>query len=279
MTPLNDLWEHGQSPWLDNLRRDWIEDGGLQHWIDSGIRGLTSNPSIFQNAIAGSDAYDEQFRALVNEGSTIVDAYWKLVTTDIENALRLLRPVYDASGGTDGFVSVEVDPSLAHDTAATTAAARELAQTIDEPNLLVKIPGTEAGLPSIKQMTAEGHSINVTLIFSVDRYRDVMESYISGLETESASGDLSAHHRRCFILHQPRRHRDRPLLGRHRFHRGPVVARDRCHRPGPKLHTAHLSRRSRDLGGKPSRREAPRFSGRCGLRRQPRILRIPTRST
>ena len=127
----------------------------------------------------------------MNEGSTIVDAYWKLVTTDIENALRLLRPVYDASGGTDGFVSVEVDPSLAHDTAATTAAARELAQTIDEPNLLVKIPGTEAGLPSIKQMTAEGHSINVTLIFSVDRYRDVMESYISGLET-AASGDLSA---------------------------------------------------------------------------------------
>jgi transaldolase len=189
MNPLDQLHELGQSPWLDNLRRDWIANGELQTWIDNGIRGLTSNPSIFQKAIAGSDLYDEQFRALVNNGESIADAYWKLVTTDIEGALAVLRPVFDSSGGTDGFVSVEVDPSLANETDPTTQAAQELATAIDEPNLMVKIPGTVAGLPSIRQMTAEKVSINVTLIFSVERYRDVMEAYISGLE--DAEGDLS----------------------------------------------------------------------------------------
>jgi len=189
MTPLAALWEQGQSPWLDNLRRDWIENGELQRWIDSGIRGLTSNPSIFQKAISGSADYDTQFRSLIAEGHDVTSAYWQLVTSDIKAALAILRPVYDSSDGTDGFVSVEVDPSLAHETEGTTAAARALHESIDEPNLMVKIPGTEAGLGSIEQMIAERRSINVTLIFSVDRYRDVMEAYVSGLER--AEGDLS----------------------------------------------------------------------------------------
>lgn len=179
----------GQSPWLDNLRRDWIRDGQLQDWIDQGIRGVTSNPSIFQKAISGSADYDDQFRELIRSGSSVVDAYWKLVITDIEGALELLRPVYDSSGGTDGFVSVEVDPSLADDTAGTIVAARHLSETINEPNLMVKIPGTEAGLPAITQMTAEGRSINVTLIFSVERHREVIDAYLTGLE--QAEGDLS----------------------------------------------------------------------------------------
>ena len=189
MNPLAALWVQGQSPWLDNLRRDWIENGELQRWIDSGIRGLTSNPSIFQKAISGSADYDDQFRTLIADGHDVTSAYWQLVTSDIEAALAILRPVYDSSNGTDGFVSVEVDPSLAHDTDGTTIAARDLHGSIDEPNLMVKIPGTEAGLGSIEQMIAEKRSINVTLIFSVDRYREVMEAYVSGLER--ADGDLS----------------------------------------------------------------------------------------
>ncbi len=189
MPELSALDQLGQSPWLDNLRRDWLADGTLDEWISSGIRGLTSNPSIFQKAIAGSDDYDEQFRSLVEGGTSVEDAYWELVTADIEGALAALRPVYDASGGTDGFVSVEVDPSLARDTAGTTAAARELHTSIDEPNLMVKIPGTAEGLPAIQQMISEKRSINVTLIFSVQRYREVMEAYLAGLE--AAEGDLS----------------------------------------------------------------------------------------
>ncbi len=189
MPELSELDALGQSPWLDNLRRDWLADGTLERWIDSGIRGLTSNPSIFQKAIAGSDQYDEQFGALMAAGTSVNDAYWQLVTSDIEGALALLRPVYDATNGTDGFVSVEVDPSLARDTEGTTTAARELHASIDEPNLMVKIPGTVEGLAAIQTMISEKRSINVTLIFSVERYRDVMEVYLSGLE--AASGDLS----------------------------------------------------------------------------------------
>ena len=186
LSQLNDL---GQSPWLDNMRRDWLQDGTMQRWIDSGIRGVTSNPSIFKNAIAGSFDYDDQFRDLVAAGMSVNDAYWELVTSDIEAALAILRPVYDASGGTDGFVSVEVDPTLARDTTGTTEAARRLHETINEPNLMVKIPGTAEGLEAIQTMIAEKRSINVTLIFSVERYREVMEAYLAGLE--AAEGDLS----------------------------------------------------------------------------------------
>ena len=183
----------GQSPWLDNLRRGWITSGELGEWVGRGIRGLTSNPAIFQKAIEGSADYDDQFGSLVRDGTTVESAYWHLVMSDIEGALAALRPVYDSSGGADGFVSVEVDPSLARDTEGTTNAARELHELIDEPNLMVKIPGTAEGLPSIRQMISEGRSINVTLIFSVPRYREVMEAYIAGLEAFAAAGasDLS----------------------------------------------------------------------------------------
>ena len=185
--------ECGQSPWLDNLRRGWITGGELDAWVDRGIRGLTSNPSIFQKAIDSSPDYDEQFGDLVCGGTSVDDAYWQLVTSDIAGALRALEGVHTASGGTDGFVSVEVDPSLAHDTEATTTAARELHEAIARPNLMVKIPGTLEGLPSIRQMIAEGRSINVTLIFSVARYEQVAEAYLAGLEDRVASGvtDLS----------------------------------------------------------------------------------------
>ena len=190
MTRLHDLFdEQGQSPWLDNLRRGWITSGELQEWVDKGVRGLTSNPSIFEKAIGGSDDYDEQFGELVRAGTGTEDSYWELVTSDIESALAILRPVYDESDGLDGYVSVEVDPGLARDTQGTMAAARQLWDDIDEPNLYVKIPGTAEGLPAIQQMIAEGRNINVTLLFSIERYAEVMEAYIAGLE--AAEGDLS----------------------------------------------------------------------------------------
>ena len=193
MTTLHDLYaEQGQSPWLDNLRRDWIQDGTLAGLVDQGIRGITSNPTIFAKAISGQDTYDEQFRSLIATTS-VEDAYWDLVVDDILAALAILRPTYDASDGSDGFVSVEVAPSLAHDTAGTTEAARGLHTRIDRPNVLVKIPATPECVPSIRQMITEGRSINVTLIFSLTRYAEVMEAYLSGLEALAASGtdDLS----------------------------------------------------------------------------------------
>jgi transaldolase len=189
-TRLQQLHAHqDQSPWLDNLRRGWITSGELERWVERGVRGITSNPTIFQKAIEASADYDEQFNDLVRGGESIETSYWDLVTTDIRHALAILRPVHDASDGIDGYVSVEVAPSLARDTQGTVDAARHLHAVIDEPNLYVKIPGTAEGLPAIQQMISEGHSINVTLLFSLDRYAEVIEAYLSGLE--ACEGDLS----------------------------------------------------------------------------------------
>jgi transaldolase len=186
---LHDLHDAGQSPWLDNLRRDWLVDGELQRWVDRGIRGVTSNPSIFAKAIGDGHHYDEQFRSLIEAGAGVEDAYWELVVRDIEDALGVLRPVHDQSEGIDGFVSVEVAPDLARQSASTTAAAADLHQRIDEPNLYVKIPATAEGIEPIRATIASGRSVNITLIFALDRYAEVMEAYLSGLE--SADGDLS----------------------------------------------------------------------------------------
>jgi transaldolase len=190
MSRLHDLFDSfGQSPWLDNLKREWIESGELQDWIDNGVRGITSNPSIFEKAIAGSAAYDNEFRSLISSGASVEEAYWQLVKSDISAALQLLQPVHAASAGLDGYVSVEVDPRLARDTARTLDAARSLDRQLDSPNLYIKIPGTSEGLPAIQQMISEGRSINVTLLFSIERYAEVIEAYISGLEMHSS--DLS----------------------------------------------------------------------------------------
>ena len=194
MTKLNDLFDQqGQSPWLDNLRRDWLQNGKLAELVSEGIRGVTSNPTIFAKAISGQDTYDEEFKSLIATTS-VEDAYWHLVIDDINNALAILRPVYDSSKGGDGYVSVEVAPSLAHDTDGTIDAARGLHERINQPNVLVKIPATAEGIPAIHKMISEGRSINITLIFSISRYDQVIEAYISGLEAYAASGasDLSA---------------------------------------------------------------------------------------
>lgn len=194
MTRLQQLHaEQDQSPWLDNLPRQYLRDGTLARLVAAGIRGVTANPTILAKAIEGSDAYDAQFAQLIDEGRSVTDAYWELVIDDVMGALGLLRPTFDLSGGTDGFVSIEVAPELAHDTNATISAARRLHQRIDQPNLYVKIPATAEGVPAIGEMTARGHSVNVTLLFSLPRYRDVIEAYLTGLEALAASGgDLGA---------------------------------------------------------------------------------------
>jgi transaldolase len=193
VTRLTDLYQNeGQSPWLDNLRRDWLQDGTLAGLVAQGIRGVTSNPTIFAKAISGQDTYDHEFDALIKTKS-VEDAYWDLVVDDINGALNILAPTFESSGGGDGFVSLEVAPSLAHDTAGTIEAARSLHERIHRPNLLVKIPATRQCIPAIEQMISEGRSINVTLIFSLERYGEVIEAYLTGLERLAASGatDLS----------------------------------------------------------------------------------------
>ncbi|WP_423981286.1 transaldolase [Ilumatobacter sp.] len=191
---LHELYENeGQSAWLDNLRRDYITSGKLVDIRDGGALGLTSNPSIFQKAIQGSSDYDEQFAEIAADDGPIVDDYWSLVIRDIHAACDVFSKVYDHSDGVDGYVSVEVAPDLAHDGPGTEQAARDLHTRINRRNLMVKIPGTEAGLAPIEEMIAEGRSINVTLIFSLPRYEKVIEAYITGLErlAEDADADLS----------------------------------------------------------------------------------------
>jgi transaldolase len=188
MTRLQDLYDiGGQSPWLDNLRRDWLEDGQLAALLHLGVRGITSNPTIFAKAMSDQDTYDDQFRRLMKD-HTVEAAYWEMATTDIKSALEMLRPLYDDSDAEDGYVSLEVSPSLAHDTEGTVRDARKFHDTIAQPNLLVKVPATRAGVPAIETLIGEGRSINVTLIFGLDRYDEVMEAYLRGLEALVAAG-------------------------------------------------------------------------------------------
>ena len=196
MTKLQQLFgEYGQSPWLDNLTRPYLRDGTLARMVADGIRGVTANPTIFARAIEGSDAYDDQFRALISKGGAVPDVYWELVVTDVKDACAVLRPTFDASRGTDGFVSIEVAPELARDTQATAAAARELHQRLALPHAFVKIPATAEGIPAIRTMISEGHSINITLIFSLGRYVEVIDAYLAGLEAFAATGgDLTTVH-------------------------------------------------------------------------------------
>ncbi len=189
MTKLSDLFtEHGQSPWIDDLKRSYVRQDGLEDLITAGIRGVTSNPTIMAKAIEAGNDYDEQFGELVRAEVPIEDAYWELVLADVTGALDILRPLYDSSNGGDGFVSVEVAPSLAHDTQGTIAAERSLHNRIDRRNAFVKIPATKEGVPAIEDAVGSGHKINVTLIFSLDRYEAVIEAYLSGLETLAAAG-------------------------------------------------------------------------------------------
>jgi transaldolase len=186
----------GVSVWLDDLSRDRLKSGNLQKLIDTkSVVGVTTNPSIFQKAFAEGDAYDAQIAELAERGAD-VDATIRTVTTDdVRNACDVLAPAWEASGGIDGRVSIEVDPRLAHETDKTILQAIELWKIVDRPNLLIKIPATKAGLAAITAVLAEGISVNVTLIFSVDRHREVMDAYLAGLEKAREAGhDISKIH-------------------------------------------------------------------------------------
>jgi transaldolase len=184
--------DFGQSPWLDNLTRDMLVSGELARLRDEGVRGQTSNPTIFEKAITGSADYDEQLSDLALGGGSATDAYWALVLKDINGALDVWAPLHESSGGTDGFVSLEVSPELAHDEAGTVTSARDLWTRVGKPNLMVKVPATRAGIPAVRTLVAHGVNVNVTLIFSLQRYADVMEAYLAGLEARQ--GDLSGIH-------------------------------------------------------------------------------------
>src|ERR671936_742378 len=179
----------GTSVWLDQIKRSLITTGELRRLVEEeSLRGVTSNPTIFNQAILGSDDYDEQLAEAAHDGKDTRAIYQQLAIKDIQDACDVLRVVYDESGGTDGFVSLEVDPDLAFDTGKTTAQAREYWDRVDRPNLMIKIPGTAEGVPAIEEMIYEGRNINVTLLFGVEEYAQVAEAYIKGLERRHAEG-------------------------------------------------------------------------------------------
>jgi transaldolase / glucose-6-phosphate isomerase len=181
--PLVRLATHGQSIWLDFLRRGMITSGELQRLIDEdGLRGITSNPAIFEKAIAGSDNYDEDIRAFAREGKSVEEIYRRLTVEDIQNTCDLFRPLFESTGGGDGYVSLEVSPHLAHDTEGTVEEARSLWAAVSRPNVMIKVPGTQAGLPAIQRLIADGINVNVTLLFGLQRYRAVGDVYMAGLE-------------------------------------------------------------------------------------------------
>lgn len=190
---LKRLSDEGVAIWLDDLSRKRITSGNLAELMDqSHVVGVTTNPSIFQKAISSGDGYEQQLTDLAARKLTVDEALRMITTADVRDAADVLRPLYDASGGQDGRVSIEVDPRLAHNTAATIAEAKQLAWLVDRPNTLIKIPATKAGLPAITEVIGRGISVNVTLIFSLERYREVMDAYLAGLEKARAAGlDLS----------------------------------------------------------------------------------------
>src|SRR5437868_8235695 len=182
---LHKLSDRGQSVWIDSLSREMLETGALAKLMEEdSVVGVTSNPSIFQKALEGEGWYDEQLKELADE-SDLNEVFIALATRDIESACDLMAPVHERSAGIDGFVSMEVDPTLAHDTEATLKQALRFHESIDRPNLYVKIPGTKEGLPAIEECIARGRSINVTLIFSLERYAEVVEAYLRSEEHTS----------------------------------------------------------------------------------------------
>ena len=197
-TPTEDLSAAGVSIWLDDLSRSRIDSGNLAELISTrNVTGVTTNPSIFQAAIGNKndDSYDAPLAVLAGEGADVDTAIFEITTTDVRDAADIFRPVYDATGGLDGRVSIEVSPDLAHDTEGTSAEAKKLWAKVDRPNALIKIPATKAGLPAITATLAEGISVNVTLIFSLERYSEVIDAYLAGLEQAKANGhDLSGIH-------------------------------------------------------------------------------------
>ena len=193
---LAQLSEQGVSIWLDDLSRELLNGGDLERLItDKHVVGVTTNPTIFASALSKGEAYTDQVRELAADGADVEEAVFGITTADVQRACDVFRPVYDRTNGVDGRVSIEVDPRLAKDTAQTAEMAKKLYEAVDRPNVMIKIPATVEGLPAISQTLAEGISVNVTLIFALDRYRGVMQAFLTGLEQAREAGkDLSTIH-------------------------------------------------------------------------------------
>lgn len=190
MNPLKALTQYGQSVYVDEIRRRWLDDGTLKTLIErDGVHGVTSNPAIFEKAIAQTDDYAAAIAEAARQGKSVAATYEDLVIEDIQRAADLFRPQYEASDGRFGYVSLEVSPKLAHDAAGTVREARHLWQRLARPNVLIKVPATKAGLEAIRQLIAEGINVNVTLIFELARYREVIDAYLKGLEARQAAGE------------------------------------------------------------------------------------------
>lgn len=187
--PLFELQDYGQSVWYDNISRQLLHNGGIQNLIDNfAVVGMTSNPSIFEKAMTDGNAYDDQFHALVKEGKGVADIFLAMSIQDIGDAADILRPIYDRTNGLDGYISIEVLPGYAHDTEATIKMAHAFWDELKRPNIMVKIPGTAEGIPAIRQCTADGINVNITLLFGIEQYEQVMEAYLSGLEERVKNG-------------------------------------------------------------------------------------------
>lgn len=194
ISPLKKLSEFGQSFWLDYIRRDLIVSGELRRLIEEdGLRGMTSNPSIFEKAIAGSQEYDADIRRLALDEKTVAEIYEALTQRDVQSAADEFRPLYDKTDGKDGYVSLEVNPHLAHDTQGTIEEARRLWAALNRPNVFIKVPATLEGVPAIRQLISEGINVNVTLLFGLPRYRQVADAYIAGIEARIAQGQPVNH--------------------------------------------------------------------------------------
>ena len=264
---LQALADAGVSIWLDDLSRERIESGNLTDLVkDRHVVGVTTNPTIFAAALADGERYDDQVRRLAADGADVSKATFELTTEDVRNACDIMRPTYDATPK-DGRVSIEVDPFLAHDTDGTVKSARDLWAAVDRPNVLVKIPATEAGIPAIRQATADGISVNVTLIFDTERYRKVMDAYLSGLEDAKERASTSPPSTRS------RRSSSRASTPRSTSGSTPSArpTPTRCGvRPPSRTHAWPTRRTKRssasDRFAGPARRRAPTPSARCGPR-------------
>ena len=282
MNSVKALQEHGQAVWLDFLSRGFIVEGGLQELVERGrLRGVTSNPSIFEKAIGHSDEYDEAIAIACCEhrGSLVGEIYERLAVEDIKHAADVLRPVFDATHGADGFVSIEVSPYLAMDTQRTIAEAKRLWREIDRQNLMVKVPGTPAGLPAIHALIAEGINVNITLLFSRKVYEQVVEAYHVRPGGARRQGRRSvAGRKRGELLREPHRHRGRQVARRENRQdqrprrEGPPRRRSRARSrsPTPSSPTSATSGCSPASDGRHCRRTAQGRSGCSGPAPAPR---------
>ena len=279
-TAMQALLDLGQSVWLDYLRRGMLRSGELQSLIDDGLRGMTSNPTIFEHAIGGSSDYDATLRALAASPKGDLEIFEQLAVEDVRQAADLLRPVYDATAGRDGFVSLEVSPTLARDTEGTIAEGRRLWAEVDRPNVMIKVPGTREGWPAIERLLTEGINVNVTLLFSLEHYRQVAEAYVRALEARHArrAGHRSAGVGRL-VLRQPGGHRDRsPHRCQGRSAAGsPGQGRDRQRAAGLRLVPRIIAERSAGNGWPSAGARPQRLLWASTGTKDPTLLRRPLR--